>query len=346
MDAPQWYADDRPGGQSHDRIAALRRLPARRRAPKWRIISPCAILSRQNQSRKEDTTDLTAASPAERSARRSLLFVPGARPDRFDKAAASDADIMCIDLEDAVAPGDKSTARQAALEWLGKTSRATGKEVAVRLNGVKTLTGLDDLAAFARSGITGGLVMLPKVDSADEIRWVDALLTEAGSQSRLIALIESVDGLENVQAIAGSTPRLELLLFGAVDLSAELGTEVAHEPLLYARCRCVHAARRAGIGILDVPLLDFRNLELLAEETATAKALGFTGKAALHPTNIETIHDVFTPSAAEIQKAREIVTLFEESPTGLVVHNGKLIEAPVIRTMRGILDIAEQMGRT
>lgn len=280
------------------------------------------------------------------SARRSLLFVPGARPDRFDKAADSGADIVCLDLEDSVPPAGKDAARTAALDWITTHHAKTGQEIALRCNGVKTLAGIRDLAAYAEAAIAGGLFVLPKVDSAEEVRWVDALLTEAGSDATLVALIESVDGLENVHAIASAAARLGVLLFGAADLSAELGVAMEHEPLLYARSRCVHAARRAGIRLLDVPTLDFKNRDKVADEAKTAKRLGFSGKAVLHPDNVEPVNGCFTPSDSEVAEAETVVALFEASQTGLVVRNGKLIEAPVVRAMRAIADAARLTGRT
>lgn len=279
------------------------------------------------------------------SARRSLLFVPGMRPDRFDKAAASGADIVCIDLEDSVPPDGKDEARTSALGWIEAQHAQTGRELALRCNGVKTLAGIRDVSAYAEAGIVDSLLVLPKVDTAEEVRWVDALLTEAGSGATLVALIESVDGLENVQAIAAATKRLGLLLFGAADLSAELGVAMEHEPLLYARSRCVHAARRAGIGLLDVPTLDFKNAQRVADEAQTAKRLGFTGKAVLHPDNVTPVNECFTPTDREIEEAMEVIALFEASPTGLVVRNGKLIEAPVVRTMQSVVEIARLTGR-
>lgn len=284
------------------------------------------------------------SSAARRSARRSLLFVPGARPDRFDKAARSGADIVCVDLEDSVPPDGKDAARDAAIEWLEAQRSTDGTEMALRMNGLNTLAGLRDLAAFAASGISGGFLFLPKVDTAEELRLADAVLTETGSDARLMGLIESVDGLENVQEIASATPRLEMMMFGAADLAAELGVEIDHEPLLYARSRCVHAAKRAGVGLLDVPSLDFRNPETVQNEAEKARTLGFTGKAVLHPDNVSVVNAVFTPSREAVKHAREIVGLFERSATGLVVHNGKLIEAPVIRAMRNILAAAGRAG--
>jgi citrate lyase subunit beta/citryl-CoA lyase/(S)-citramalyl-CoA lyase len=276
------------------------------------------------------------------SARRSLLFVPGTRPDRFDKAIASGADMVCVDLEDAVPPAGKDAARGAAMTWL--TQADNGPERVVRINSLKTRAGLADLGAVADAAPQQGLIFLPKVDGPDEVRIADAILTEAGSPIGLMALIESLDGLENVQAIARSTPRLELLMFGAVDFVAELGSDLASEPLLYARSRIVHAARRAGIGALDVPSLAIHDLDTLAAETRAAKSLGFSGKAVLHPANVETVNAVFSPTLEETAKAREIVAAFEASTTGLVVIDGKLVEKPVIRKMEQLLAAAKAAG--
>ena len=276
------------------------------------------------------------------SARRSLLFVPGARPDRFEKAVAAGSDMVCVDLEDAVPPNGKAAARKAALAWL--TAGGDGPERMVRINGLKTRAGLADLSAVADAAPAAGLIFLPKVDGPDEIRIADAILTEAGSPAGLVALIESVDGLENVQSIASASSRLELLLFGAVDLAAELGCEIAHEPLLYARSRVVHAARRAQVGVLDVPCLAVKNLERVATEARAAKAMGFTGKAVLHPSNVATVHHVFSPMPDEVARARDVISAFQASETGLVVLDGKLIEKPVIRKMEQVLAAAEAAG--
>ncbi|MEM6745412.1 MAG: CoA ester lyase [Pseudomonadota bacterium] len=267
---------------------------------------------------------------------RSLLFAPATRPEVFEKAAGTGADLVCVDLEDAVAPPLKDGARDAAVGWLTGDPRRS-----VRLNGLKTAHGLKDLLAVAEAAPAAGMVVLPKVDDAAEVAQADAILTAAGSGVALAALIESVDGLENVQAIAGASARLTMLLFGAVDLSAELGCANDAPALAYARGRCVHAARRAGLALLDVPSLDFRNLDGVRAEAEYAKGLGFSGKAAIHPSNVAVIHEVFTPSAEEIDEAERVMAAFEASETGLVVLDGKLIEAPVIRTMKARLEAAE-----
>ena len=159
-------------------------------------------------------------------------------------------------------------------------------------------------------------------------------------------MIETARGLDAVMEIALASARTVALLFGAVDLAAEIGVAVAHEPLLYARSRIVLAARRAAIGVFDVPCLDFRNLDLVGEDCARAHSLGFTGKAAIHPSNIATIHERFTPSAAEIATAQAIVAAFRASPTGLVVIDGKLIERPVVRAAEMTLARAAAIGVT
>lgn len=272
------------------------------------------------------------------SARRSLLFVPGNRPERFGKALAAGADLVCVDLEDAVAAGDKAAARVDAIAWLAEAND-DGPARVVRINALSTVDGLRDLTAVAEAS-PGGFVFLPKVNGPDELRIADAVLTEAASPARLVALIETVEGLENVAAIAAATPRLEIMLFGAVDLSADLGATLDREALLYARSRVVHAARRAGVDVLDVPSIDFRNLDALEDDAVHAKALGFTGKAALHPINIEVINRVFSPSPEELAEARAIVEAYHQSTTGLAVVNGKLVEKPVVRRMERLVAAA------
>jgi citrate lyase beta subunit len=271
--------------------------------------------------------------------RRSLLFAPASRPDIFLKALASGADIVCVDLEDAVAPALKAGARPEAFAFLAAADqKGSGPERSVRLNPLRTLDGARDLAFLAsQPPFFSGILTLTKVDSPEDVAVIDALLTEHGSALQLVPLIETTRGLEAVMEIATASPRIAFLLFGAVDLAAELGVPVLHEPLLYARSRVVHAAKRAGIGAFDVPCLDFRNLDLVKAESETAKQLGFTGKAVLHPSNIAPVQTVFTPSAKEIAEAEGIMAAYRASPTGLAVVDGKLIERPVVRAAERIL---------
>jgi citrate lyase beta subunit len=268
--------------------------------------------------------------------RRSLLFAPGNRAAVHEKALSSGADIVCIDLEDAVPAAEKEAARALAIPVLTDTP---GPERVVRINSLRAADGLRDLLAVVAARPSGGTLMLPKVADAGEVRMADEVLSEAGLPLALAVLIESAEGLENARVIMSASPRVTFALFGAVDFAAEMGMPVAHEPLLYARARLVHAARLAGIDILDVPSLAFRDDAVVRRETEIALSLGFTGKAAIHPANVATINAVFTPSPEEVSRAERIVAAYEASPNGLAEIDGKLIEKPVVRAMRRILAI-------
>ncbi|MBM1221409.1 CoA ester lyase [Ponticoccus sp. SC2-23] len=271
-------------------------------------------------------------------AHRSLLFAPANRPAIHSKALASGADIVCLDLEDAVPPAEKSAARENALSFL---SDAPGPERVVRINGLRSADGLRDIVALLDARPTGGTICLPKVATADEVRMTSDLIDEAAVPLRIAVLIESLEGLHNVAGILRASSRISFAMFGAVDYAAELGVEVEPEPLFHARTTLVHAAKLAGVDILDVPCLAFRDDVAVAAEAEMAKALGFTGKAALHPGNVATLNTIFSPSAQEIAHAEKVVELFKASPNGLAVLDGKLIEKPVIRSMQRILALRD-----
>jgi citrate lyase beta subunit len=276
---------------------------------------------------------------------RSLLFAPANREAVFDKAVTSGADAVCIDLEDAVPPDQKTQARAPALSWLGQAEAGLPWR-GVRINAMRTPQGLADLAAVCAARPRAGFILLPKVDAAADVQIASEVLQAAGCEALLGALIESAAGLEAVFEIARASDRLAFLMFGGVDLSAELGNDGSEGALAYARGRVVHAARAAGRPVLDVPALDFRDLNAVAAAAARARAHGFAGKAAIHPSNIAPINTAFSPSQAEIMEAEEIVALFEAAPNGLVVKDGKLIERPVIRAMQARLALARAVAQS
>lgn len=273
--------------------------------------------------------------------RRSLLFAPANRPAIHARALAAGADIVCLDLEDAVPPQDKDSARTTALPFLAP---APGPERAVRINSLRSADGLRDLLAIVAAAPAAGTVFLPKVADPFEVRLADDILTEAGLPLRLAVLIESAEGLEKAAAILSASPRIDWALFGAVDLAAEMGLTIAPEPLLYARSRLVHAARLAQIDVLDVPSLNFRDGAAVAADAASARALGFTGKAAIHPDNVAAINAAFSPSAEDVSRAERIVAAYEASPNGLAVLDGKLVEKPVVRAMQAILAMRDALN--
>ena len=214
----------------------------------------------------------------------------------------------------------------------------------MRINCLSSALGLADLRAILATDTPPPALMLPKVRSPDEIAWIDGILSEKGHDLRLQVIIETNAALEAAPDIARASPRVDALLFGGVDMAAELRCKAAWEPLLYARSRVVHAAASAGIDAIDVPWLDLEDPEGLRREAALARDLGFSGKGAIHPRQIPIINEVFTPGAARIAHAKRVLAAFEEAGAGLVVVDGKLIEKPVLREMHRILSIAERVS--
>ncbi len=276
--------------------------------------------------------------------RRSFIFTPGLRPDMYPKALASGADIVCVELEDGIAPADKAEARTSTMALFEKPQADDGVERMVRVNSLRERAGIEDMRAILASAAPPPALMLPKVRTPDEVRLVDDLLSEAGHSTRLHVIIETNAGLEAAHEIAHCSGRLEALFFGGVDMAAELRCRNEWEPLLYARSRVVHAAAGAGLDVIDVPYLDLDDPDGMRVAAEQARDLGFSGKGAIHPRQIAALNTVFTPSPDEVQRARRIIDEFEQANTGLVVIDGKLIEKPVLRDMYRILAIADRVA--
>lgn len=269
--------------------------------------------------------------------RRSWLFTPATKPDRFDRAAEAGADVLIIDLEDAVAPADKDTARRTALDWLARPASPGGMLRALRINQPGTPFGLEDLLGLIRSDARPDLLVVPKTESADVLGLVDRLLSEAGRPTPLVALIESARGVAEAPAIARATPRLDALFFGAADYAADLGAEVAWEPLLHARSCVANAAALAGLATIDSPFFALADDEGLRRETVAAARLGFTAKAAIHPRQVAAINAALTPTADQVAEARLILA---ENAKGVGVVAGRMIDEAVARRARRILAAA------
>ena len=276
--------------------------------------------------------------------RRSFLYVPAARPDRFDKAATSGADMVCVDLEDAVAGEAKDRAREAAIAWFAEPSRPNGPERLVRINSIRTPAGLADLSALAAAKGGPDGVLLPKVRAAEEVVIARDVLMPAHPNIRLHVQLETPEALEQVHAIARACPELASLVFGGFDMAAGLRVEPAWDTLLYARQRLVHAAAGAGIDLLDMPFFGLDDETGLAREAEAAARLGFTGKTAIHPKQVDTIAKAFSPSAAEIARARELIAKYEAQDQAFVVIDGVILEAPVLQRLYRTLAIAERIG--
>ena len=281
----------------------------------------------------------------EQTLRRSLLFTPGLRTDRFAKALSGGADMVCIDLEDGVAPDFKNEARDKAIPALFDASLGGSAARAMRINPIKTQLGMRDMLALGDYGTAPPALLLPKIESAEDVRWVAELLDEAAyPETRLMVIIETGRALEAALDIAGASARIDTLLFGAADLSAELGSSLDWEALHYARGRAVHAASSAGLDLIDVPSLDIKDEEGLRREAHLAQRMGFTGKAAIHPVQIAPINEVFSPSAETIDFARRVIAAYEASDAGVALLDGKVVEMPVVRAMRRALAIADKIA--
>ncbi|RKN12425.1 HpcH/HpaI aldolase/citrate lyase family protein [Streptomyces radicis] len=261
---------------------------------------------------------------------RTLLFVPGDRPDRFARAAASGADGVLIDLEDAVAPQDKARAREAAAAWL------TGHRALVRVNATGTVWHDDDLAALAEApGLAG--VVLPKSSTAPHVASVVARLPPGAV---LLALVESAVGLRDADAIAG-VPGVGRLLFGSVDYALDVGvlpSEPGQPELDWARCSLVNASRAAGLPApLDGVYTRLDDERGLRESSLRARALGFGGRLCVHPAQIPTVHRAWRPTGEEVRWARRILEVAGDSLGAAVRVDGQMIDLPRLEWARGVL---------
>lgn len=274
--------------------------------------------------------------------RRSLIFAPGNKPEMYPKAMRAGADIVTIDLEDAVAPGHKAQARVETLAFFGEPSTDDRIERILRINCLRTPDGLADLLAIVEARQPPSAIMLPKVKSPDEVRVHDELLGGPCAHVRFHVIIETNEGLEACFDIARSSERIDSLLFGGVDMAAELRVEPTWDALLYARSRLVHAAASAGLDLIDVPFMDLSDADGLEREARACADLGITGKAAIHPKQVPVLNRIFSPSEEQVVLARRVIDEFEGNDSGLVVVDNKLIERPVIRSMYRILAIADK----
>ena len=277
--------------------------------------------------------------------RRSFIFTPGLKPEMFPKAIASGADMVCIELEDGIAIKDKDEARKNTIDALKNLEVKNGVELVVRVNCQRTKFGLLDLEAFISSKLPIKALMLPKVKTPEEITFIDNLLTDCGLDTDLHVIMETNEALESIYEIAHASKRIVALYFGGVDMAAELRVPNEYKNLIYARSKLVHAGASVGVDVIDVHYLDLDDMDGMKKESELVRDLGFTGKGSIHPKQINILNEIFTPSKEEIMKAKKIVDQFNESNTGLVVIDGKLIEKPVLREMQRKILIAEKINK-
>jgi citrate lyase subunit beta/citryl-CoA lyase len=258
------------------------------------------------------------------------LFVPGNRPDRFAKAIATAADLVIVDLEDAVPQDKKAEARDAVVKWLSASGRS-----AVRVNGTRTIHYQQDVATLA--GLPGlSAVVVPMADDPGALA---ALHQALGAGVEIVALIETALGLVRALELA-SAPGVSRLAFGHLDFAADIDSGIEDEAMLMARSTLVVASRAAGLpGPVDGVTTALDDPALAGLEAARARGLGFAGKLCIHPSQVEAVNTAFSPTAAELTWARHII---EVSPTGASRVDGHLVDAPVIARARTILARAQE----
>ncbi len=256
------------------------------------------------------------------------LFVPGDRPERFAKAAASEADSIIIDLEDAVDAASKDVARSNLL-----AHEVTGKPVMVRINGEGTRWWADDLAALARAKVD--VVLVPKAETKAAM---EAAAKAVGRDVPTIALVESALGLERLGDIL-SAPRVTCASFGSLDYALDLGCEPTWEPLLYARSVIVHKSRLAGVAApLDGVTLAIDQPDLVREEALRARAMGFAGKLSIHPKQIAPTLEAFRPSEKDVAWAQKV--LASVTSDAAIKVDGQMIDKPLVEKARRIVAAA------
>jgi citrate lyase subunit beta/citryl-CoA lyase len=255
----------------------------------------------------------------------SYLFVPGSRPERFDKAMAAGADAVIIDLEDAVSPVDKDSARASVAAWL-----SADKPICLRINTSDTDWFASDLALCAHPGVVA--VMLPK---AAQVADIDRL-RKAGAR-RVLPLIESAQGFANLSALAGEEG-VERLAFGSIDFAVDLGIEGDDRELDYFRSQLVLASRLAGIAApIDGVTTAIDDKLVLESETLRGKRFGFGGKLCIHPAQLSVIHASYLPQAAEVDWAERVMVAAAASQGAAVAVDGKMVDRPVILKAERIL---------
>ncbi|APX95602.1 HpcH/HpaI aldolase/citrate lyase family protein [Natronorubrum daqingense] len=288
-------------------------------------------------------------------ARRSLLFTPGDRPEMLRKAPDAGADVIIFDLEDAVAPARKDEARDAVRDVLADPEFDPDCEVCVRVNASQSAYS-DDLEAIFdesggadRDGAADGLrldsLVLPKVESAADVRSLEDELGRIGDTVPVFALIENASGVLDAPEIA-AVPATDALVFGAEDLSADIGASRTSEgtEVLYARERVVLAAAAKECLAIDTVVTDFGDERALRDDTEFALQLGYDGKLAIHPAQVDPINETFTPSDEEREWAERVLAAKREADAenrGVFEVDGEMIDAPLIAQARRIQERAD-----
>jgi citrate lyase subunit beta/citryl-CoA lyase len=287
---------------------------------------------------------------------RSWMFVPGHRQRMIDKALGLNADAIMLDIEDGVAPNEKDSARKNITESLAREKAPGSPARYVRINAIGHARMDADLEAVIRPGLEG--LVCPKVDTADDVRKVDEILNErepkmklAKGSVKLLIAIESPKGLLNAPAIAAASSRNVGIIFGAEDYGREIGLPTVREgearDLIYARSAIVVAAASAHVQAVDGVWVDLNDSAGLLGFAKQARQLGFSGMSCIHPSQVDAINTVFSPTADEIEYCQKVLLAFEEANArgdGSIAFGGQLIDRPIVERARRTIDMAKSLG--
>ncbi len=308
----------------------------------------------------------TRYEPARQRLQRSELAVPGSQPALFKKALDSAVDYVFLDLEDAVAPGDKEQARRNVIQGLQEHDwRGRGKTICVRINGIDTHYMYRDVVdVVEQAGHRLDTILIPKVGVPADVYLVDALLSQIeaarGFSHRIgiDVLIETALGMANVEAIAQASPRLEAMHFGVADYSAScrartvviggLNPDYPGDQWHFALSRMIVACRAYGLRAIDGPFGDFNDPEGYVLAAKRGAALGIEGKWAIHPSQIALANDVFTPPPKEVERARRILDALDQAAKegrGAAQLEGKMIDAASARMAQNVVKTADAIGK-
>ncbi len=284
--------------------------------------------------------------------RRTMLFMPGNNPGMLQNAAILGADSIILDLEDAVSLSEKDSARILVREAILNMDYSA-VEVVVRVNPLDTEFGERDIREIA--GVKPHALLIPKAEE-EQIKKVEEILTEIEKEQnieqgtiKLIALIETAFGLERIYEVIKASKRIVGVLLGGEDLTTDMGVKrtKAGEEIFYARNRVASCCRALKVDAIDTPFTDTNDYEGLKVDTTKAKSLGMTGKAAINPRQIDTIHSVFAPSQDEIHRAVRILDAMEEARAegkGVFSLDGKMVDAPIISRAKNTIELAKLLG--
>ena len=299
--------------------------------------------------------DPTVQPDVERSLRRSMFFVPGDDARKLEKARQIDADVLLLDLEDAVPLAEKDRARERVRGFLGE-GEFGGSTPAVRVNPPGTPFFEQDLEMAVRCGAAA--IMLPKSESVqvleDVAERIDSLERQAASTGRagvrLLALVETAAGILQVASLSDAVPRIDALCFGHADFSRDMGlveADASRGVVFHARCQLAIAARAGGLTAVDTPCLEVRDAAVIRRDALLGASLGFEGKLCIHPLQVQIANEVFTPTADQIGYAQRVIDASREAEArgrGVFTVDGKMVDAPLIATQQRVLERARQAG--